>query len=143
MKFIKKISAAALFAVSLMLTGCGQGQIASVDLNRVMDESPRVKTLLEEADGKMKDAQEKFNKDREANPNMSEEEAAKMQNDFQRKIAGINQGAASQIRSRIDVVLGEISHEKNLDVVVASSKDNPVLFQGGIDVTDDVIKKMQ
>ena len=125
------------------MTGCGQGQIGCVDVNKVMDEAPRVKTLLEEADGKIKEAQTKFEQDRAANPNMSEEDAAKLQMDFQRKLQGINQAYTSQIQSRMNVVIEELSREKNLDVVVANPADQKILFQGGIDVTADVIKKMQ
>ncbi|MBQ7454618.1 MAG: OmpH family outer membrane protein [Selenomonadaceae bacterium] len=143
MKIANKLAATALLAASLMLTGCGQGQIGYVNVDKVMEEAPRVKTLMSEAETKMKDAEQKFEQDRAANPNMSQEDAAKLQMDFQRKISGINQAAASQIRSRMDVVIAEISQAKDIDVVIANSPDQKVLFQGGIDVTEDVIKKMQ
>lgn len=63
--------------------------------------------------------------------------------DFQRKLEGINQAYASQIKSRMDVVIEEISREKNIDVVVNNSEDQKILFKGGIDITQDVINKMQ
>lgn len=143
MKFSKKLAATALLAASLMLTGCGQGQIGSVDVNKVMAEAPRVKTLMSEAETKIKDAQTKFEQDKAAKPDMTEEELAKAQQDFQRKLEGINQAYTSQIKSRMDVVIEEISREKNIDVVISSSAEEKILYQGGIDVTDDVIKKMQ
>ena len=74
---------------------------------------------------------------------MTEEEAAKAQMEFQRKLEAINQGYASQIKSRMDVVIDEVAREKNIDVVISNSADNKLIFQGAIDVTDDVIKKMQ
>ena len=74
---------------------------------------------------------------------MTEEEAAKLQLDFQRKLEGINQAYATQIRSRMDVVIEEISREKNIDVVINNSANDKLIFQGAVDVTDDVIKKMQ
>ena len=142
MNLAKKMAAVALFASSLILTGCGQAQIGSVDVDRVMAEAPRVKTLMTEAEGKIKDAQEKFQKDYEGKE-LSEEDALKLQMDFQRKLEGINQGYASQIKSRMDVVINEISQEKNIDVVLSNSKNDKTIFQGAIDITDDVIKKMQ
>lgn len=142
MNLAKKLAAVALLASSLILTGCGQGQIGSVDVDKVMAEAPRVKTLLTEAEGKIKEAQEKFQKDY-GDKELSEEDAVKLQMDFQRKLEGINQGYASQIRSRMDVVINEIAQEKNIDVVLSNSKDDKTIFQGAIDITDDVIKKMQ
>ena len=130
MKFAKKLAAVTILATSLMLTGCGQGQVGCVDINKVMEDAPRVKTLMAEAETKMKDAEQKFEQDKAAKPDMPQEELAKLQADFQRKISGINQATATQIRSRIDVVVGEISQSKNIDVVI-------------INITQDVIKKMQ
>ena len=142
MNLAKKLAAVALLASSLILTGCGQSQIGSVDVDRVMAEAPRVKTLLTEAEGKIKEAQEKFQKDY-GDKELSEEDAVKLQMDFQRKLEGINQGYASQIKSRMDVVINEISQEKNIDVVLSNAKNDKTIFQGAIDITDDVIKKMQ
>ena len=141
MNLAKKLAAVALLASSLVFTGCGQGQIGSVDVDKVMAEAPRVKTLMSEAEGKIKDAQEKFQKDYEGKE-LSEEDSLKLQMDFQRKLQGINQGYASQIKSRMDVVINEIAQEKNIDVVLSNSKDDRMIFQGAIDITDDVIKKM-
>lgn len=143
MNFAKKFAAVALLATSLVFTGCGQDQIGYVDINKVMEEAPRVKTIMADAETKMKEAEQKFEQDRAAKPDMPQEDLAKMQMDFQRKISGINQAAASQIQSRVNVVVGEISQSKNIGVVIANSPDQKVLFQGGIDITQDVINKMQ
>jgi len=143
MNLAGKLAATALLASTLLLSGCGQGQIAAVDVDKVMKDAPRVKTLMSEAEAKIKDAQQKFEQDTAAKPDMTEEEAAKLQMDFQRKLEGINQAYASQIRSRMDVVIEEISREKNIDVVINNSESDKLIFQGALDVTDDVIKKMQ
>ncbi|MBR4152943.1 MAG: OmpH family outer membrane protein [Selenomonadaceae bacterium] len=142
MNFAKKLAATALFAVSLVMTGCGDAQVGSIDVDKVMEEAPRVKTLLTEAEGKIKEAQEKFEQEY-GNKEMSEEDATKVQMEFQRKLAGINQAYASQIRSRMDVVIEEVSREKNIDVVINNSSEDKMIFHGAVDVTDDVIKKMQ
>lgn len=142
MNSIKKLAAAVILASSLILTGCGQAQIGSVDVEKVMLEAPRVKTLMTEADTKIKETEEKFQQEY-GNKEMTEEENVKAQMEFQRKIEAINQGYATQIKSRMDVVIEEISREKNIDVVISNSADDRMIFQGAIDVTDDVIKKMQ
>ena len=138
----RKLAAVALLASSLIFTGCGDAQMGSVDVDRIMAEAPRVKTLMTEAEGKVKEVQEKFEQDY-GDKEMTEEEVAKAQMEFQRKLEAINQGYASQIKSRMDVVIDEVAREKNIDVVISNSADNKLIFQGAIDVTDDVIKKMQ
>ncbi|MBQ3442022.1 MAG: OmpH family outer membrane protein [Selenomonadaceae bacterium] len=138
----KKLAAVALLASSLIIAGCGEGQIGAVDVEKVMAEAPRVKTLMTEAQGKVTEAQQKFEQDT-ANKELSDEEAMKIQSDFQRKLEGINQAYASQIKSRMDVVIDEISREKNIDVVINNSKEQKLIFHGAIDITQDVINKMQ
>ena len=143
MNIAKKLATVALIASSLLIGGCGEGKIGAVDVNKVMDEAPRVKTLMEEAQGKITEAQNKYEQDRAAKPDMTEEDALKLQNDLQRKLLGINQGTISQIKSRMDIVVAEIAQEKNIDVVINNSDDQQLIFHGAIDITDDVIKKMQ
>ena len=74
MNFAKKLAAVALLTSSLILTGCGQAQVGSVDVEKVMLEAPRVKTLMTEADGKIKETEEKFQQEY-GNKEMTEEEA--------------------------------------------------------------------
>ena len=143
MNIARKLAATALLVSTLIFGGCGQGQIGSVDVEKVMAEAPRVKTLMAEAEGKAKEAQQKFEQDVAAKPDMTEEESAKVKLEFQRKLEGINQAYFTQIKSRMDVVIEEISREKNIDVVINNSADDKLIFHGAIDVTDDVIKKMQ
>lgn len=142
MNVLKKFAAVALLAVSLTITGCGEGKMGTVDVEKVMTEAPRVKTLMTEAQGKVTEAQQKFEQDT-ANKELSEEESAKIQMDFQRKLENINQAYATQIRSRMDVVIEEVSREKNIDVVINNAADQPLVFHGAIDITQDVINKMQ
>ena len=142
MNFAKKLAAVALLASSLIISGCGEGQIGAVDVSKVMTEAPRVKKLMEEAQTKITEEQNKLEQ-ANAGKELTDEEALKVQMDFQRKLDSINQAYAAQIKSRMDVVIEEISREKNLDVVINNSSEQKILFQGGIDVTQDVINKMQ
>ena len=142
MNVAKKLAAVALLASSLLIAGCGEGQIGSVDVSKIMTDAPRVQKLMEEAQSKVTAEQQKFEQEN-AGKELSEEEAFKVQMDFQRKLESINQAYAAQIKSRMDVVIEEISREKNIDVVINNSSEQKILFQGGIDITQDVINKMQ
>ena len=130
-------------AASLLVSGCGQAQIGSVDVMKVMEEAPRVKTLMAEAEAKAKEVQDSYEKEYANKPDLTEEEVTKAQADLQRKLMGINQAYTSQIKNRLDVVLEEIAREKNIDVVISNAASDKMVFHGAIDVTDDVIKKMQ
>ena len=143
MNLIKKLAATALLTVSLLVMGCGNGQIASVDVSKVMEEAPRVKTLMTEAETKAKEVQDNFEKEYANKPDLTQEDVAKAQMELQRKLEVINRAYTSQIKNRLDVVLEEIAREKNLDVVISNSAQDKMIFHGAIDVTDDVIKKMQ
>ena len=148
MNLIKKLAATVLLATSLLSTsllasGCGQAQIGAVDVMKVMEEAPRVKTLMAEAEAKAKEAQDSYTKEYANKPDLTEEDVAKAQMELQRKLQGINQAYTSQIKNRLDVVLEEIAREKNIDVVISNSADDKMIFHGAVDVTDDVIKKMQ
>lgn len=143
MNLIKKLAATALLATSLLVTGCGSAQIGSVDVSKVMEEAPRVKTLMDEAESKAKEVQENFEKEYSNKPDLTQEDVAKAQMDLQRKLEGINRAYTSQIKNRLDVVLEEIAREKNIDVVISNAAQDKMILHGAIDVTDEVIKKMQ
>lgn len=142
MNFAKKLAATLLFASTLIFTGCGQGQIGSVDVEKIMAEAPRVKTLMTEAENKIKEAQEKYQQEY-GNKELTEEEATKARIDLQRKLEGINQATVTQVKHRMDVVIEEISRQKDIDVVIISSENDKLIFHGAIDITSDVIQKMQ
>ena len=132
-----------MLAVSVLMTGCGDAKIGAVDVTKVMDQAPRVKTLMTEAESKAKEAQETYEKEYTNKPDLTEADVQKAQADLQRKLIGINQAYTAQIKNRLDVVLEEIAREKNIDVVISNAAEDKMIFHGAIDVTDEVIKKMQ
>ena len=142
MKLYKKILLIGILTFSVIASGCGKLEIGYVDGERVMKESPEIQKVLEEGKQKMealqKEAEEELSK-----KEMTEEEKAKAQSDIQRRLSGVSQAYANQLRAKLDVALEEISKSKNLDVVIDNSKSQKLIHKGGIDVTDEVIKKLQ
>ena len=149
MKFSKKTTVAVLaaMAATLLLSGCGQAKIGYIDGARVTKEAPQIKAIVDEGNQKLEEAQKEaeddFKKKTEENPNMSSEDAQKLQSDAQRKLQGLNQSYALQLRQRLDVALGEVSKEKKLDAIVNNSEEQPTAVSGAIDITDEVISKLQ
>ena len=139
MRFSKKILATALLASTLLITGCGQVNIGYIDIMKI-EETPQMTAIIEEGQQKIKELQEQAEKDSEGK---SEEELATMREDFQRKATGIRQAYDTQLKHKLDTVLAEISEQKNLDAVIESSEDMPIVVRGGVDLTDEVVKKLQ
>lgn len=140
---LKKIMAAALISSSLLITGCGQVGIGYVDGARIMNESAQIKSVMDEAKQKVDEIEKQAQEELAKNPNWTDEEKMKAQGDIQRKVIGINQAYATQLKHKFDEALAEIAKTKNLDVVVDSSKDNPIILKGGVDVTDEVLQKLK
>ena len=149
MKLRKKSTAllAAAFASMMLMSGCGQAKIGYIDGDRVSKEAPQISALVEEGNQKLQEAQTNAEQDLQQkmkeNPNMSQEDAQKAQMDAQRKLQGLNQSYALQLRQKLDVALGSVAKSKKLDAVVNNSKEQPIAITGAVDVTDDVIQQLQ
>ena len=149
MKLRKKSTAllVAAFASMMLMSGCGQAKIGYIDGERVSKEAPQISALVEEGNQKLNEAREQsqaeIQQKMKENPNMSQEDAQKLQMDAQRKLQGINQSYALQLRQKLDVALGSVSKEKKLDAVVNNSQEQPIAITGAVDVTDEVISKLQ
>ena len=48
-----------------------------------------------------------------------------------------------QLKQKLDAALADVAKEKKLDVVVDNQAQQKVVIEGGIDVTDDAINKLQ
>ena len=134
---------AAAFAATMLMSGCGQVKIGYIEGSRVMQEAPQVKSLVEEGNQKINEAREEAQKSLQDNPDMSQEDAQKAQADAQRKMASLNQSYQMQLQQKVSAALQDIAKEKKLDVVVDSEKEQPTALMGYVDVTDDVIAKLQ
>ncbi|WP_051635409.1 OmpH family outer membrane protein [Selenomonas sp. ND2010] len=149
MKLRKRSTAllAAAFASMMLMSGCGQAKIGYIDGERVSKEAPQISALVEEGNQKLNEAraqsQAEIQQKMKENPNMSQEDAQKLQMDAQRKLQGINQSYSLQLRQKMDVALGSVSKEKKLDAVVNNSQEQPIAITGAVDVTDEVISKLQ
>lgn len=133
----------AAFAATMLMSGCGQVKIGYIEGSRVMQEAPQVKALVDEGNQKINEAREDAQKSLQDNPDMSQEDAQKTQAQAQQKMASLNQSYQMQLQQKVSAALQDIAKEKKLDVVVDSEKEQPTALSGCVDVTDDVIAKLQ
>lgn len=134
-------------AFSLAAAGCGSVSIAYVDAPRVQQEAPQIKALIEDAQQKMNDAKTAADADLKAKKEsgMSDAELNQEMQKTAMKLQSQQQQIGLQIEQKMQAVIGEIVREKKYDVVVGQDAQNNavVVHQGGTDITDEVIAKLQ
>ena len=125
MNYISKAAAAVLLSASMFAAGCGQVHIGTMDRERVQTEAPQIKAVVAEANEKLSEAQQ-------------------LQMEMQRKMAGLNQMYMIQYEQKLNVAVEDIARAKKLDIVLdAGDEKAPTVFTGGVDITDEVIGKLQ
>lgn len=127
-----------LVACSLLAFGCSGRNAAFgvVDIKKVEAEAPAVKTIREDLQKKAKELQEQMEKE---TTGKSQEEAEKIAKDKSAQMQVASSEAQAKLKASLDTALTEVSKEKNLSAVLI--KD--AVPSGGVDVTEDVIKKMK
>lgn len=153
MKIKLMLVAAAVALMSVFMAGCGNDtKLGYVDAERVMNEAPQIKTIRENIDSKNKEIEAKEQELYNNKASMSEEDFKKAQMDIQRQYQGISMQYQSQLKNTMDKVLAEVSTEKDLSAVVPKTlvrsngmqiEKKDFVIQGGIDITDEVIQKLQ
>ncbi|MBO5637404.1 MAG: OmpH family outer membrane protein [Acidaminococcaceae bacterium] len=135
---MKKVLACLMIACALLAVGCSGRNAAFgvVDIKKVEAEAPAVKTIREDLQKKAKELQEQLEKE---TAGKSQEEAEKIAKDKSAQMQVASSEAQSKLKASLDTALTEVSKEKNLSAVLV--KD--AVPSGGVDVTDDVIKKMK
>lgn len=147
MKNKKRIIAAVMsvLCAAALFAGCGKVNVGYVDQNRIQNEAPQIKSSMEEMQSKMaevqQEAEQKFQE--AAASGASEEDMQKLQQQMQMKSAGVQQQYAIQIKAKVDAAMDDIVKEKKLDTVVNSNGKDGVVVSGGVDITEDVIQKLQ
>ena len=147
MKNKKRITAAlmSVLCAAALFAGCGKVNVGYVDQNRIQNEAPQIKASIEEMQGKMTEVQkEAEQKLQEASSSgASDEDMQKLQQQMQMKAAGVQQQYAIQIKAKVEAAMDDIVKAKKLDTVVNSNGKDGVVVSGGVDITEDVIQKLQ
>lgn len=122
-----------------MLTGCAgekPSTIGIVDMQKVMTEN-----------GKIKEMQEQLNKKaQEITANLEKEKTTLKPEEYQQKeqlayaeFMKLKQEYESKIQQQIQKILEDIAKEKKLGAVIYKNG----MAWGGVDITDEVLKKLQ
>ena len=129
----------ALVAFAILVSGCGtsgNNLVGVLNVEKVMAESPKVKGLQDQLNNRGKELSDQLEKDKAS---ISAEEYQKRQEAAYGEFLKIKQDLESQIDNSIKQTLEEVAKEKKIGVVLYKNG----VAQGGIDITEDVLKKMQ
>ena len=135
---MKKLLACIMIACAMLAFGC-RGRNAAfgvVDIKKVEAEAPAVKNIKEDLQKKAKNLQEQMQKETEGK---SREEAEKIVQDKSAQMQVASSEAQSKLKASLETAVAEVCKEKNLSAVLI--KD--AVPAGGVDVTEEVIKKMK
>jgi outer membrane protein len=126
-----------LMFTAALLGGCStSGNVGVIDVNKVMTESPKVKQFQEQLNVKGKELSDQLEKDKAT---LSAADFQKKQETLYAEFMKMKQDMESQIDSSIKQTLDGIAKDKKLSVVLYKNG----VAQGGTDITDEVIQKLQ
>lgn len=126
-----------LIFTAALLGGCStSGTIGVVDVNKVMTDSPKVKQFQEQLNVKGKELSDQLEKEKAT---LSPADFQKRQETVYGDFMKTKQDMETQVDTSIKQTLEEISKDKKLSVVLYKNG----VAQGGTDITDEVIKKLQ
>ena len=128
---------AAMLALTGMLAGCGgKDNVGVVDMSRVQKEAPLVQQYKQKTEDKQKSIEKEL---QDAQQSMSAEDFQKKQQQAQQELNIFGDSMQRQFMSDIQSKLGDIAKDKNVGIIVVKE----AVPSGGIDVTDDLIAKLQ
>ncbi len=128
-----------VIAAATLLGGCsgsGQTAVGVLDVNKVMSDSPKVKQFQDQLNVRGKELSDQLEKDKAS---ISAEEYQKRQEAAYAEFLKTKQDLEGQIDSTIKQALEQVAQEKKMGVVLYKNG----VAQGGTDITEDVLKKMQ
>ena len=128
---------AAMLALTGLLAGCGgKDNVGVVDMSRVQKEAPLVQQYKQKTEDKQKSIEKEL---QDAQQSMSAEDFQKKQQQAQQELNIFGASMQRQFMSDIQSKLGDIAKDKNVGIIVVKE----AVPSGGIDVTDDLIAKLQ
>ena len=137
MKTLRYLVAISMVIMAVVISGCGQNKnVGVIDVEKVVTESPKIKVMNEELMAKHKEIEEKLNTDKTT---LSEADFNNAKQAADTEFTALRKDLSGKMETEIKTNLEKIAKEKNLSVIIKKN----VTVQGGVDVTDEMIAKLQ
>ena len=124
---------------AVLLSGCAAEKpstIGIVDMQKVMAENPKIKQMQDQLNTKAKELTENLEKERAT---LKPEEFQQKEQAAYAEFMKMKQEFEAQIETQTKKVLEEVAKEKKLGAVIYKNG----MAWGGVDVTEEVLKKLQ
>ncbi|MCK4260063.1 MAG: OmpH family outer membrane protein [Halanaerobiales bacterium] len=131
-----------LVVLAMAIAGCTSSpgeKIGVIDISRVIKESPKAQEYQNLFEERGAEIQEKYNLTEDEVKNLSEEEKAEKQKAALQEFLDAKQELEDKLNDEISKAVEEVTKEKKLDIVF----HNQSVKVGGIDITQEVINKLQ
>ena len=137
MKTLRYLVAISMVIMAVVVSGCGQNKnVGVIDVEKFVTESPKIKVMNEELMAKHKEIEEKLNTDKTT---LSEADFNNAKQAADAEFTALRKDLSGKMETEIKTNLEKIAKEKNLSVIIKKN----VTVQGGVDVTDEMIAKLQ
>ena len=134
---MKKILVVGMLLAVVLSAGCGRNaQFGVVDMNKVQTDAPAFKSATEELQTKGKAMQEEMAKEMKGK---NQEEAQKIMQEKSAQMQALQKEAQDKLKGIFETAAAGVAKEKNLSAILVKE----AVPQGGVDVTDEIIKKMK
>jgi outer membrane protein len=135
---MKKLLVIAMLATLAAVSfGCGRSaEFGVVDMQKIETDSAAYKTIKEDVMTKGKELQAEMMKETEGK---SQEEAQKIVQEKSGKMQVLQSEAQNKLKASFETAAAEVAKEKKLGAILVKE----AVPQGGVDVTDDIVKKMK
>ena len=134
---MKKILAIGMIVMAIFAFGCGRNQqFGVVDMQKVQTDSEVFKNATKELQEKGKAMEDELTKE---TAGKSDEEAKKIYTEKSAKIRTFQAEKQNKEKRSFKVAAAQVAKEKNLGAILVKE----AVPQGGVDVTEDIIKAMK
>ena len=129
----------AVMFVTVLISGCGNEKpstIGIVDMQKIMTDNGKIKEMQEQLNKKAQEITASLEKDKTT---LKPEEYQQKEQLAYAEFMQMKQEFEAKIQAQIQKILEEIAKEKKLGAVIYKNG----MAWGGIDITEDVLKKLQ
>ena len=133
----KRMATGAMMVCALgLVAGCGSSdKVGVVNTEKIVQESNKAKDLNKEMEAKQKEITDRL---AQVQGTQSEEEFHNTQMNAQKELQIFGQAKSKEFKAYVESNIQSVAKEKELTVVA----NDQAIMTGGIDITEDVIKKM-
>ena len=133
----KRMATGAMMVCALgLVAGCGSSdKVGVVNTEKIVQESNKAKGLNKEMEAKQKEITDRL---AQVQGTQSEEEFHNTQMNAQQELQIFGQAKSKEFKAYVESNIQSVAKEKELTVVA----NDQAIMTGGIDITEDVIKKM-